>query len=93
MSRRNARIEIVEADTQWYEETDEAGRVWSGKPPKSYRPHFLRLRASNGQILATSETYSNLTNARRAAAGWRRAFLQVGFAEAHGFAPVVEVTS
>lgn len=80
--KRHARLEIVEADI-----TDVFPVV------KSKRPHFLRLVAGNGQILAHTENYANLTNARRAAPALVRAFLQVGFAEANGRVQVVEVTA
>ena len=67
---RHARIEIrpvigedYDAFTYW----------WS---PSKY-PHYLRLVAANGQVLATSETYANRRNARRAVRAWRVAFGEV----------------
>ena len=36
-------------------------------PKPSARPHYLRLVAANGQVLAHSETYASRSNARRAA--------------------------
>lgn len=45
--------------------------------PKSQRFHHLRLRASNGQILAHSESYPNPANARRARKALLRAFAEV----------------
>ena len=37
----------------------------------SARPHYLRLVAANGQVLAHSETYASRSNARRAAKALR----------------------
>ena len=45
------------------------------KPSK--RPHYLRLVAANGQVLATSEFYSTRQNARRAVKAWLYAFAEV----------------
>ena len=42
------------------------------------RPHYLRLVASNGQVLATSEVYASRRNARRAVSAWIAAFDSVG---------------
>lgn len=78
---RFAVIEIVSAAVDGYDGV-----------PKSQQPHFLRLRSSNGQVLATSEIYSTVTNARRAVHAWLKAFLQVGFAEANGRELAHEVT-
>lgn len=74
MSRHQARVEVCEADITnvvdiWYD-----GHVPSAL---SQRPHYLRLVAGNGQILATSEIYSTLSNARRARRAWVRAFGQI----------------
>lgn len=66
---RYAVIEVVEAETVYPADKP--------VPSKSKRPHFLRLRASNDQILAVSETYSNKSNARRAADAWIAAFRDV----------------
>lgn len=66
---RYAVIEVVEAETVW--------PLDKPVPSKSLRPHFLRLRASNGQILAVSETYSNASNARRASDSWIEAFRDI----------------
>lgn len=85
-SQRSARIEIRQAAVDWHEETDEQGRVWTDEVPVSYRPHYLVLIASNGRILATSEIYHDLTNARRAVGAWVRAFRQVGLDELGGAA-------
>ena len=81
--QRYAVIEVVEAETVW-----PADRPIPGK---SKRPHFLRLRASNGAILAVSETYANLSNARRAKDAWVEAFRDI-LAAPHA-ARVREVTS
>jgi hypothetical protein len=75
MSRHQARVEVCEADITniidiWYHH----GGVPSAL---SQRPHYLRLVAGNGQILATSEIYSTLSNARRARRAWVRAFGQI----------------
>ena len=45
---------------------DENGDKWVQGAPT----YFLRLVASNGGILARSETYSSKSNARRAAQSW-----------------------
>ena len=37
-------------------------------------PHYLRLVAANGQVLAHSENYANRRNARRAVKAWAEAF-------------------
>ena len=63
---RHARIELRPADLGWF---DRGGELAALKP--SARPHYLRLVAANGQVLATSETYSTCANARRAAKGLR----------------------
>ena len=65
---RHARIEIQPVHPM--------SPLAEGKTP-SGRPHYLRLVAANGQILATSETYANRTNARRAVASWATAFCDV----------------
>jgi hypothetical protein len=71
------RIEVREAAHDWHEETDEQGVVWTDKPTPSFRPHYLRLVAANGRVLATSEVYANLSNAQRAVTVWKRAFRDV----------------
>ena len=63
---RHARIELRPADDP---------RTTNLKP--SARPHYLRLVAANGQVLAHSETYSTRANARRAARAWRFAMYDV----------------
>ena len=66
---RYAVIELVETETVW--PTDQP------IPSPSKRPHFLRLRAPNGQILSVSETFANKSNARRASDAWIEAFRDV----------------
>ena len=39
--------------------------------------HYLRFVAANGRTLGVSETYSNLSNARRAASDWYDAMRQI----------------
>ena len=65
---RRARIEIVRTAPEVVE-VDEQGREWVGVPT-----YHLRLRASNGRILAHSETYANKANAKRAVQSWADAF-------------------
>lgn len=67
MSTRHARIEL---------------RPVQGST-KATQPHYLRLVAANGQVLATSETYANRQNARRAVGAWRAAFGDVWVNEFH----------
>lgn len=88
--KRTARIEIRQAeispyicrhghtygDGHWCDDIADHGPQWPSAV--SQRPHYLVLLASNGQCLATSEVYANLTNARRAVGAWTRAFRQVG---------------
>ena len=51
---------------------------------------FLRLRASNGRILAVSEVYANKANAKRAVQSWADAFADIN--GGHRIAwPAVEV--
>ena len=69
---RHARIELRVADLGWF---DRGGELAALKP--SARPHYLRLVAANGQVLANSETYSTRANARRAARAWRFAMYDV----------------
>ena len=69
---RHARIELRVADLGWF---DRGGELAALKP--SARPHYLRLVAANGQVLAHSETYSTRANAKRAAWAWRDAFREV----------------
>ena len=69
---RHARIELRPADLGWF---DRGGELAALKP--SARPHYLRLVAANGQVLAHSETYSTRANARRAARAWRFAMYDV----------------
>ena len=54
---------------------------------------FLRLRASNGRILAVSEVYVNKSNARRAAVTWLDAMDQITDAADNGGDDIREVTS
>ena len=69
MSTRTARIEIHPAR---FEEPDAPGVEWADDAaPPSQRPHYLRLVAANGQVLAHSENYSSRSNARRAAKALR----------------------
>jgi hypothetical protein len=98
--KRYARIEIVEAEAadytcahchhdgedHWCDDLASHPAAWC--TPKSLRPHYLRLVAGNGRTLAHSETYANLTNARRAVEGWWHAF-----EEARGFETVVQVSA
>ena len=63
---RHARIELRPADDP---------RTTNLKP--SARPHYLRLVAANGQVLAHSETYSTRANARRAVESWLDAMSEV----------------
>ena len=58
---RRARIEIAPAH-------------FPDDPCNAGCPHFLRLRASNGRILAHSETYANKRSAQRAVEAWMTAF-------------------
>ena len=81
--QRYAVIEVVEAETVWPADKP--------VPARSKRPHFLRLRASNGAILAVSETYDSLGNANRATGDWVDAFR--GILAAPDSERVREVTS
>lgn len=56
---RSARIELVPADV--------VGGGWASSP------HFLRLVAANGVVLAASEWYASRAAARRSARSWIRA--------------------
>jgi hypothetical protein len=67
MSKRTARIELAPAEP--------SPSDLELKP--SARPHFLRLVAANGEILAHSENYSSRANARRASGAWVQAFRDV----------------
>ena len=69
---RHAHIELRPADLGWF---DRGGELAALK--QSARPHYLRLVAANGQVLAHSETYSTRANARRAARAWRFAMYDV----------------
>lgn len=75
MSKRTARIEL---------------RPVEGST-KARQPHYLRLVASNGQVLATSETYSTRYNARVAVDAWVEAFFQVGGGDDPDCRPVPHV--
>lgn len=85
--KRSTRIEIVPCRVNPTEgivaRTDQSiwlphAKFWKGlRRARSTEPHYLRLRASNGRILATSETYASLANAQRAAGAWRTAFADV----------------
>lgn len=61
----SARIELVPIDLP---ATPTSPSAW---------PHFLRLVAANGRILAHSENYATRASARRAASTWVRAFRDV----------------
>ena len=74
---RHARIELRPADMTWLTTTDTSGMTWEDARPLSKRPHYLRLVAANGQVLAHSENYSTRQNARRAVGAWTDAFWQV----------------
>lgn len=103
--KRHAHLEIVEADVadyicthghihgegHWCDDLREHPARW--RTPKSKRPHFIRIVAANGQTLAHTENYANLTNARRAVKGLVRAFAQVYFAKDDGRPQVIEVAS
>lgn len=43
--------------------------------------YFLRLRASNGRILAHSEVYASKSNAKRAASAWLVAMSDLEWAD------------
>ena len=45
--------------------------------PSTDGKHYLRFVAANGQTLGVSETYSTLSNARRAATDWYDAMNQI----------------
>ena len=80
---RNARIELHPVKLTCYSLTTggPCTRHRPGGCPRdrkpSARPHYLRLVAANGQVLAHSETYSTRANARRAARAWRFAMYDV----------------
>ena len=80
---RNARIELHPVKLTCYSLTTggPCTRHRPGGCPRdrkpSARPHYLRLVAANGQVLAHSETYSTRANAKRAAWAWRDAFREV----------------
>ena len=75
---RHARIELRVAHDGARMITDENGRIIGWEyPSPSKRPHYLRLVAANGQVLATSEVYANRSNARRAVKAWAEAFESV----------------
>lgn len=48
---------------------------------RATEPHFLRLRASNGRILAHSEVYASRSNAKRAASAWLVAMSDLEWAD------------
>ena len=75
---RHARIELLVADIPA-----------DGRKP-SARPHYLRLVAANGQVLAHSENYSTRQNARRAIGAWTDAFWQVACPVAYSSPVIVE---
>ena len=54
---------------------------------------FLRLRASNGRVLAVSEVYASKANARRAAVTWLTSMGQVVYAANTGGDDIREVTA
>ena len=74
---RNARIELHPVKLTCYSLTTggPCNRHRPGGCPRdrkpSARPHYLRLVAANGQVLAHSETYASRSNARRAAKALR----------------------
>ena len=78
---RHARIELRESTPNcWGTIGGHCTRHGSSCPRDrrpSARPHYLRLVAANGQVLAHSETYSTRANARRAARAWRFAMYDV----------------
>ena len=57
----------------------------------SLLPHHLRLVASNGKVLASSEKYASLTNARRAVDAWEVAVMDAFDARPEGTRHVVEL--
>ena len=61
---RRARIELRVAEMSYFFDP-------AITPKPSARPHYLRLVAANGQVLAHSETYASRSNARRAAKALR----------------------
>lgn len=104
MSKRTAQIELRPTDMGC--SASATGRVAChlhgslGVPcpsltPPSKRPHYLRLVAANGEILAHSENYASRRNARRAVSAWREAFFQVGGGDDPDCrpVPVVEFTA
>ena len=82
---RHARIEIVppRAECDPHEGTEDCPVMDATEEQclrylsASLLPHHLRLVAGNGKVLASSEKYANLTNARRAVGVWHEAFFQV----------------
>ena len=68
---RHARIELRPAEV-----TSPEGLLGAIFLKPSARPHYLRLVAANGQVLAHSENYSTRQNARRAVKAWHEAFFQ-----------------
>lgn len=89
---RHARIEIVPQFTVMVERND-GTREWV-RGGKASDPHFLRLRASNGVILAHSEVYASKSNARRAVAVWLDAMDSILGGRGAGWTPggyVIEV--
>lgn len=69
--RRNATIQI--RPKKWATVAERAAAL----SMSSAWPHYLRLVAANGQVLAASEVYANRRNARRAVKAWHEAFFQV----------------
>lgn len=82
---RRARIEIVRTEPEVVE-VDEQGREWVEGVPT----YHLRLRASNGRILAVSEVYASRSNAKRAVQSWADAFADINGGHRLAF-PIVEV--
>jgi uncharacterized protein YegP (UPF0339 family) len=74
---RVARIETHEAKTECHEKTDDEGNVRTDRPKASARPRFLRLVASKGATLASSEVHSTRANARTAISAWKDASVKV----------------
>ena len=73
---RHARIEVRPVDDRYRREQEAWGTPAPHVKP-SARPHYLRLVAANGQVLAHSENYSTRQNARRAVKAWAEAFESV----------------
>lgn len=75
MTTRRAHIEIAPVERETF--IDENGDEWVQGLPT----YFLRLRASNGRILAHSEVYASKSNAKRAASAWLVAMSDLEWAD------------